>query len=47
MVRWLNNHITVGLPVDLYEKIKKHPEVRWSAIALAAMIAYLEKMEKL
>jgi len=45
MVKWINAHLTVGLPQELYEKIKKHKEVRWAVIARNALIEYLEKIE--
>lgn len=47
MVKWLNAHLNVGLPQELYEKIKKHPEVRWCVIARKALVEYLEKIEAL
>jgi len=47
MVKWLNAHLNVGLPQELYEKIKKHPEVRWCVIARNSLVAYLEKIETL
>ena len=46
MVRWINAHVTVGLPEDLYEKIKKHKEIKWAAVAREAIIKYLEMIEE-
>lgn len=45
MVKWLNAHLNIGLPQDLYERIKKHKEIRWSAVAREALVEYLEKIE--
>jgi len=46
MVRWLNAHLNIGLPEDLYERIKKHKEIRWAAVARSLIIDYLEELEK-
>jgi len=46
MVRWINAHVTVGLPEDLYEKIKKHKEIKWAAVAREAIIKYLKMIEE-
>lgn len=46
MVRWLNARITVALPEDEYERIKKHPEIKWGAIARKTIIMYLNEIEK-
>ena len=46
MVRWLNAHITVSLPEDEYERIKKHPEIKWGQIARKFLIQYLNELEK-
>jgi hypothetical protein len=45
MVQWLTAHVTVNLPEDLYERIKKHKEIKWAAVAREAMISYLEMIE--
>jgi len=39
-------HLTVGLPEDLYNRIKKHKEIKWAAVAREAMIKYLEMIEE-
>lgn len=39
-------HLTVGLPEDLYERIKKHREIKWAAVAREAMIKYLGMIEE-
>lgn len=46
MVQWLIAHITVNLPEELYEKIKKHPEVKWAAVAREAMAKYVKMLEE-
>jgi len=46
MVRWINAHITVALPEDEYERIKKHPEIKWGAIGRKLIIQYLNDLEK-
>jgi len=46
MVRWLNAHLNIGLPIDLYERIKKHKEIRWAAVARELLIQYLDELEK-
>jgi predicted GIY-YIG superfamily endonuclease len=46
MVRWLNAHLNIGLPEDLYERIKKHREIRWAAVARELLIQYLDELEK-
>jgi len=45
-VKWLNSHVSIGVPDELYERIKKHPEVKWAAVARAAIIKYLDMIEK-
>jgi len=46
MVRWLNAHLNIGLPEDLYERIKKHKEIKWAAVAREMLIEYLDDLEK-
>jgi len=46
MVRWLFAHLNIGLPEELCQKIKKHPEIKWGAVARNAMIKYLEMIEE-
>lgn len=46
MVRWLNAHITVALPEDEYERIKKYPEIKWGAVARKLVIQFLDEYEK-
>jgi hypothetical protein len=45
-VKWLNSHVSIGVPEDLYDRIKKHPEVKWAAVAREAIIKYLDMIEK-
>ncbi|WP_457753365.1 hypothetical protein [Thermococcus sp.] len=39
-------NITLSIPPEIYEKMKKHKEVRWSEVARKAIIEYLEKLEE-
>ena len=45
MVRWLNSKVGVGVPEDLYDKIKQHPEIKWAAVCRKAMTDYLRMIE--
>ncbi len=38
--------LTLSIPREIYEKMKKHPEVKWSEIARKAIIEYLKKLEE-
>lgn len=38
-------HITLSIPEDLYEEMKKHPEVRWSEVARRAIVKYLLQLK--
>jgi len=38
-------NITLSIPEELYRKMKKHPEVRWSEVARKAIIEFLRKVE--
>ncbi len=38
-------NITLSLPKDVYERMKRHPEIRWSEVARKAIIEYLRKLE--
>lgn len=40
-------NITLSLPEELYQKIKDHPEIRWSEIARKAIQQYLDELELL
>jgi len=46
MVKWLNAHVTIALPEDEYERIKKYPEIKWGAVARRLLIQYLNELEK-
>jgi hypothetical protein len=46
MEKYLGDQITVYLTVDLHERMKKFPEIRWSAIGRILFEKYLEKLEK-
>ena len=38
--------MNIGLPEDLHDRIKKHPEIRWAAVAREFLIQYLDELEK-
>ena len=39
-------NITLSIPPEIYRKMKKHKEVKWSEVARKAIIEYLEKLEE-
>jgi hypothetical protein len=39
-------NITLSIPDDIYIKMKKYREIRWSEVARQAIIRYIEKLEK-
>ncbi|RLE52314.1 MAG: hypothetical protein DRJ33_04105 [Candidatus Methanomethylicota archaeon] len=39
-------NITLSIPKEVYEKMKKYKEVKWSEVARRAIVEYLEKLEK-
>ena len=44
----VNTHranVTVSIPQDLCEKLKRHSEVRWSEVIRKALANYVEKLE--
>jgi len=47
MERWLNGRITIALPNDEFERIKKHPEIKWGAICRKVVIEFLNEYEKM
>ena len=46
MVRWLTANLTVSLPEDEHDRIKKHPEIKWGQVARKFLIQYLNDLEK-
>ena len=38
-------NMTLSIPNDIYQKLKKHPEIKWSEIARRAIIEYLHNLE--
>ena len=46
MARYIDAHLNIGLPEELYQKIKKHPEIKWGAVAREAVVKYLEILEE-
>jgi len=37
--------LKLNIPESLYQKMKKHPEIKWDSIAQSALIRYIEKIE--
>ena len=37
--------LKLKIPETLYEKMKKHPEIKWDSIAQSALKRYIEKIE--
>ncbi|MHA1169293.1 MAG: hypothetical protein ACTSRU_15810 [Candidatus Hodarchaeales archaeon] len=40
-------NITLSIPDELHERIKNHPEIRWSEVARQAIKQYLDQIELL
>lgn len=40
-------NLTLSLPDDLYEEMKKHPEIRWSEVARQALAKKLQDLRRL
>ncbi len=40
-------NITLSLPEELYQKLKNHPEIRWSEVERKAIQQYLDELELL
>jgi len=38
--------VTISLPEDEYERIKKYPEIKWGAVARRLLVQYLNELEK-
>jgi hypothetical protein len=37
-------HLTLSVPEQLYEEMKRHPEIKWSEVARTAISEYLSKL---
>ena len=37
--------LKLNIPETLYEKMKKHPKIKWDSIAQSALKRYIEKIE--
>ncbi len=40
-------NLTLSVPDDLYEELKKHPEIRWSEVARQALAKKLTDLRRL
>jgi hypothetical protein len=40
-------NMTIAIPQDLHEKMRKHNEIKWSEIARRAIREYAEELDKL
>lgn len=38
-------NMTISIPSELYEKMKKHSEVKWSEVVRKSIADYINKME--
>ena len=38
-------NLTISLPPELYERIKKHPEIRWSVVIRRFLEEYIRRLE--
>ena len=38
-------NITISIPKELYDKMKKHPEIRWSTVIRKFLERYLMQLE--
>ncbi len=38
-------HITLSIPEELLERMKRHPEIKWSEVARRAIRRYLMELE--
>lgn len=38
-------NITLSIPEELYRRMKRHPEVKWSEVARRAIAEYLRRLE--
>ena len=39
-------NITLSIPDDIYKKMKKYSEIRWSEVVRKAIVDYLKKLEE-
>ncbi|ADC66043.1 conserved hypothetical protein [Ferroglobus placidus DSM 10642] len=39
-------NITLSIPEDIYRKIKKYSEIKWSEVIRRAIVDYLKKLEE-
>lgn len=37
--------ITISIPEELYEKMERHSEVKWSEVARKALASYIDRLE--
>lgn len=43
----INHDITVSVPEEVYQKMKKYSEIRWSEVVRKALREYMERLERL
>jgi hypothetical protein len=46
MDQYLGHRIIVNLTEDMYDKLRRHSELKWSEIARRLIAKYLEELEK-
>jgi len=37
-------HMTLDIPKDLYQRMKQHPEIKWSEVARRSLAEYLSEL---
>jgi hypothetical protein len=45
MDQYLGHHVLINLTEDLWDKIKAHPEIRWSVVGRELITKYLDEIE--
>lgn len=40
-------NMTFSLPDDVHKRMRRYPEIKWSALARKAIIGYLERLERM
>lgn len=45
MDQYLGHHVLINLTEDLWDKMKAHPEIRWSVVGRELLTKYLQDLE--
>ena len=38
-------HVTLSIPDDIYQDMKRYPEIKWSEIVRRTIVSYLQEMK--